>query len=170
MQQLAISADHKAACVGDQPERMPPLAGAFPGRTNQWAVPREDEAEGEVARIRPGAERIVDREQLDEPGSPIGGRRCCAVRTRAKPACHPLKAGSSGEPDGSALVAQDDEAIGAARRSGAQAQAQPCRAPGRDQMMFVGVAIVGEWFKAGRKRDRCYVGGLDHYHIGRCLR
>jgi hypothetical protein len=40
---------------------MPPLAGALPGRTYEWAVAWENKAEGNVALIRAGIKRIVDR-------------------------------------------------------------------------------------------------------------
>lgn len=69
-QQLEVTGRYQAACVGDQPERVPPFARAFPGCADQWAMTREDDAEGEVARSCSGLERIVDREQLDEPGPP----------------------------------------------------------------------------------------------------
>lgn len=41
-EELTISASHQAARIGDQPERMAPLAGAFPGRADQRPVARED--------------------------------------------------------------------------------------------------------------------------------
>lgn len=88
-------------------------------------MPREDEAEGEIAHVCACVQRIVDREQLDEPGPPIGGRRGCAVRAKAKAKSRPLEAGSSGEPDGGALITQYNQAIGASRRRSSQAQAQP---------------------------------------------
>jgi hypothetical protein len=169
-QQLAISACHIVACISDKPERMPPFAGAFPGRTDQRAVAREDQSEGDVVLIRAGIKRIVDRKQLDEPGPPIGGRRGRAVRANAKPACHPLEAGNGGEPDSRALVTQDHETVGAAPRRSTQAQAQPCRALGCDEMVFVPIDMIGERLKARRKRDRSYVCCLDHDHVGRGLR
>ena len=115
---------------------------------------REDEAEGDVALIRTGIKRIVDRKQLNEPGPPIGGRRGSAIRTKTQPACHPLEAGCSSEANYCTSVTEDHETVWAARRSGAQAQAQPCRVLGCDEMVFVLIAMIGERLKAGRKRDR----------------
>lgn len=129
---------------------MSPLARTFPDRANQRAMPGEDEAKGDVALIRTGIERIVDREQLDKPGPPIGGRRGSTVRSKSYAARHPLKAGSRGEPDGGAWITRDNQASGAARRSRAQAEAKPCCAVGRDDMVFSIVPLVGERFKVGR--------------------
>jgi hypothetical protein len=132
-------------------------------------VAREDEAESDVALICTGIKRIVDRKQLSEPGPPIAGRRGCPVRANAKPACHPLEAGSGSEPDSCALVAQDHETVWAARRSGAQAKAQPSRVLGYDEMVFVPIAMIGERFKAGWKGGRGYICCRDHDHVGRGL-
>ena len=131
---------------------------------------REDEAVGDVALIRTGIKRIVDRKQLNEPGPPIGGRRGCPIRTKTQPACHPLEAGCSSEAHYCTSVTQDHETVWAARRSGAQAKAQPSDALGGDQVMLHAVAMVGKRLKARRKRDRGYVCGFDYDHVGRGLR
>ena len=169
-EELAIPTSNQAARIGDEPERVSPLARSLPGRADQGAVARKDESEGDVALIRASIKRIVDRKQSNKLGLPIGGRRSCSVRPNAKPARNPLEACSSSEPYSCTLIAQDHETVRAARRSGAQAQAQPCRLLGCDEMVFVPIAMIGEWLKAGRKRDRGYVCGLDHDHVGRGLR
>jgi hypothetical protein len=107
---------------------------------------------------------------LNKPGPPIGGRRGCTIRAEARPKRHPLEAGSSSEPDNCTLIAQDHETVRAARRSGAQAQAEPCRVLGCDEMVFVLIAMVGKRLKVGRQRYRGYICGPDYDHVGRGLR
>ena len=108
----------------------------------------------------------MDTEQLGKPGSPIGGRRGSAAGREASPARHPLKAGRSCEADDRTWIAQDDQAVGAARRSEAQAQAKPCRTVCNNDMMFVVADPLGKRLKAARQRDCGYVGGLDHDNVG----
>ena len=59
-EELAIPTSYQEASIGDEPERVSPLARPFPGRADQRAVAREDEAEGNVALIRADIKRIVD--------------------------------------------------------------------------------------------------------------
>ena len=113
-------------------------------------MPRKNDAERKVARVRSCAQRIVDGRQLDEPGPPVGGRRGSAVGAESEPARYPLEAGGSGEPDGGPLIAQDDKAVGEVRRCNAQAQAKPCRVFAEDEMVILAVAVIGERLKAGR--------------------
>lgn len=165
-EQFAVTACHQAARVGDQPERVPPLARAFPGHAKQGAMARKDDAEGDVARACSCVQRIVDREQLDEPGPPISGRRGRVIESEPEPARHSIEAGSSGEPDRSALIAQNDEAVGAVRRCSTQAQAKPCRVLSGNKMVFVAAALVRQRLKAGWQRDRGDVDGLNDHHVG----
>lgn len=60
-EELAILTGYQAARIGDEPERVSPLARSFPGRADQRPVAREDEAEGDVALICASIKRIVDR-------------------------------------------------------------------------------------------------------------
>ena len=165
-EELAVSAGDHPARIGDQPERMPSFARTFPCGTGKRGLAQEDEAEGEIARACAGAQGIMDAEQQGEPGSPIGGRRGSAAGREASLARHPLKAGRSGKADDRTWIAQDDQAVGAARRSEAQAQAKPCRARCDNDMMFVVADPLGKRLTAARQRDCGYVGGLDHDNVG----
>lgn len=133
-------------------------------------MPREDQAEGEVVRVGTGLGCIMDGEQHGEPGPPIGGRRGRIVRSEAKPARGPFVSGSGCEPSVGALVVGDHEVIGNARWDYSQAQAEPCRAFGGDQVKFALDVSMRERFKSGRKWDRLDVARFDHHDVGSCVR
>ena len=61
---------------------------------------------------------------------------------------------------------QDDQAVGAGCLAFAKAKAEPCRARGSNDMMFVITECFGNRLIAGQKRDCRDVGGLDYYHVG----
>lgn len=95
-EQFSVTADHEAARVGDQSQRVTTFARTFPGRAGQWSMPREDQAEGEVARRHPRIDPVLNIKEQGEPRPPICGRRGNTVRPKVKPAGRPLKAGSRG--------------------------------------------------------------------------
>lgn len=83
-------------------------------------MPREDLAEGEVARRHPRIDPVLNIKQQGEPRPSIGGRRGNTVRPKADPARRSLKAGGGGKPGSGTQVILDDKAIRALWRSDAK--------------------------------------------------
>lgn len=166
-EQIAVSAVDHAARIGDQPKRVPPLSRSFPGCTDKCGLAREDEAEGEVTRTCTVRQGVKDAEQLDEPGSPIGRRRCIVAGVEAGPVRHPLKAGSSGQPECRTGIAQNDQTVRAARRRETEAQAKPCHARCDDHVMFASADPLSERLITVRQWNCGDVAGFEYYHIRR---
>lgn len=120
-EQFSVTADHKAARVSDQSQRVTPFARTFPGCAGQRSMPREDQTEGDVARRHPRIDPVLNVKQQGEPRPPIGGRRGNTVGSKAKSAGRSLIAGGGGKPSSGTQVILDDKAIRALRRSGAKA-------------------------------------------------
>lgn len=137
VEQFSVAVDHKAARVGDQSQRVTPFARTFPSCAGKWSMPREDQAEGEVARRHPRIDPVLNIKQEGEPSPPIGGRRGNMVRSKAKPARRSLKAGGGGKPGSGTLVIPDDEAIRALRQRGTKAEPQPRSTFGGNEIVLL---------------------------------
>lgn len=167
-QQSSVSGRDKAAGIGDQPEHVPPFARAFPYRSCKRAMVREDEAEGEVARRGASLQRVMDAKQPGVANALIGGGTRGPVGCDAVAACHPLQAGSGGEPQGASCIARDRVGWDKPRRHKAHAQAKPCGAVRGDDMPFPAGGDVNQRFGAGWKGERLFwILGLDDHDVRR---
>lgn len=119
-----VSASDETARGGCQAQNVTPFPGTLPFSTPERTVTRKDDAEGEIARGGPGLQRVIQCEELNPSGALVGGWHCRVVNRAALALGHPLKSGSSGEPQGAAGVAGDREGRDGQARHLVHAQAQ----------------------------------------------
>ena len=65
--QLAVSAVSQAARICNQSESVSAFSRTLPSRAEQRVLPRENEAEGEIARASAGVKRVMYAQQQGEP-------------------------------------------------------------------------------------------------------
>ena len=128
---------------------MAAFIGTLPCCTCQGLVSREDEAEGEVARCCASLKAIMDGEQQDKAGTPVGRRRRGPIRTKTT-AMHCLFIARSRTKAGrQMIVIRDDQTVLRVRRGHVNAKAEPSVAFGDDQMAVGSKAYFGKAIKAG---------------------
>jgi len=135
-QGLAVSAIHKAAGFGNQPEHVSAFTRSLPVRPGKRVMIWHDQGECDIVRRCAGIKRIAEGKQLSEARPLVAGRHCGPVGCDAAAARGLLKAGSSGEACRAAGIAVYDQATAFPRRCRAEAKAKPRRAVRHDKMVI----------------------------------